>query len=134
MYIADSSNQRIRKVNSSGTITTVAGSGVAGFSGDGGLATNASLQFPLGMAMDSLGNLYIADGDNNRIRRVSPGGVITTVAGNGAGRFAGDQDPATSASLNIPEDVAIDGAGNFLSPTPGTIGFVKLTVPASSAP
>src|ERR1019366_8457015 len=115
LYIADSSNQRIRRVSGSGTITTIAGSSVvAGFAGDGGLATSALLAFPLGMAMDSLGNLYFADGDNNRVRRISPGGVITTVAGNGAGRFAGDAGPATGASLNIPEDVAIDGAGNLL--------------------
>ena len=114
LYIADSSNQRVRRVDSNGTITTVAGNGVAGFSGDGGLATLASLATPLGMAMDSLGNLYLADGDNNRVRRVSPNGVITTVAGNGTGRFAGDQGPAISASLDVPEDVAIDGAGNLL--------------------
>jgi uncharacterized protein (TIGR03437 family) len=113
LYIADSSNQRIRRVSSNGTITTVAGNGVAGFSGDGGLATSASLMFPLGMVRDSAGNLYFADGDNNRVRRISPDGVITTVAGNGAGRFAGDQGPAISASLNIPEDVALDGAGNM---------------------
>jgi len=113
LYIADSSNQRIRKVSSNGTITTVAGNGAPGFSGDGGQATNASLLFPLGMAMDAFGNLYFADGDNNRVRRISPSGVITTVAGDGIGRFAGDQGRATSASLNIPEDVAIDGAGNL---------------------
>jgi len=114
LYIADSSNQRVRRVSSDGTITTLAGNGVAGFSGDGGPATGASLKFPLGMAMDSSGNFYLADGDNNRVRRVSPGGVITTVAGNGAGRFAGDQGLATSASLNVPEDVAVDGTGNLL--------------------
>ena len=114
LYIADSSNHRIRKVSSNGTITTVAGNGVAGFSGDLGLATNASLDFPLGIAMDSADNLYVADGNNNRIRRISPSGVITTAAGNGAGRFAGDQGPAISASLNIPEGVAFDGSGNLL--------------------
>jgi uncharacterized protein (TIGR03437 family) len=115
LYIADSSNQRIRRVSADGTITTIAGNSlVEGFAGDGGLATSASLAFPLGMAMDSLGNLYFADGDNNRVRRISPGGVITTVAGNGPGRFAGDQGPAVGASLNIPEDVAFDGAGNLL--------------------
>ena len=115
LYIADSSNQRIRRVNANGTITTIAGNSVAaGFSGDGGLATNASLAFPLGMAMDSLGNLYFADANNNRVRRISPGGVITTVAGNGTGRFAGDAGPAAGASLNIPEDVAVDSAGNLL--------------------
>ena len=114
LYIADSSNQRIRKVSSNGTITTLAGNGVAGFSGDGGFGTSASLDFPLGIAMDSAGALYVADGNNNRIRRVSPNGVITTAAGDGVGRFAGEQVPATSASLNIPEGVAVDGAGNLL--------------------
>ena len=115
LYIADSSNQRIRRVSANGTITTIAGSSAtAGFAGDGGPATSASLAFPLGMAMDSLGNLYFADGDNNRVRRIAPGGVIATVAGDGAGRFAGDAGPATGASLNIPEDLALDGAGNLL--------------------
>lgn len=115
LYIADSSNQRIRRVSSNGTITTIAGNSLtAGFSGDGGLATNASLAFPLGMATDSLGNLYFADANNNRVRRITPAGVITTVAGNGAGRFAGDAGPATGASLNIPEDVAVNGVGNLL--------------------
>jgi uncharacterized protein (TIGR03437 family) len=114
LYIADSSNQRIRQVSSNGTITTIAGNGVAGFSGDGGPATSASLRTPLGMAMDGLGNLYVADGDNHRIRRIGPDGVIATVAGDATEGFAGDGGPATSASLNYPEDVAIDLAGNLL--------------------
>ena len=114
LYIADSSNQRIRQVNSNGTITTIAGNGIAGFSGDGGKATSASIKTPLGLAMDGFGNLYFADGDNNRIRRVAPSGVITTVVGNGPGRFAGDQGPAAAASLNIPEDVVFDRTGNLL--------------------
>jgi uncharacterized protein (TIGR03437 family) len=113
LYVADSSNQRIRRVDGNGTITTIAGNGVAGFSGDGGPATNASLATPLGMAMDSVGNLYFADGDNNRVRRITPGGVIATVAGNGIGRFSGDQGLATNASLNIPWDVAFDSQGNL---------------------
>lgn len=113
LYIADSSSQRIRRVTSDGTISTIAGNGVKGYSGDGGPATAANLATPLGMAMDSLGNLYFADGDNNRIRRISPGGVITTVVGDGVGHFAGDLGPAISASLNVPEDVALDGAGNL---------------------
>lgn len=113
LYIADSSNHRIRRVSPGGTITTVAGNGLAGFGGDGGPAGGASLMFPLGLALDRSGNLYIADADNNRVRRVSPSGVITTAAGNGLGGFAGDGGPATAASLNLPEDVAVDAAGNL---------------------
>ena len=112
-YIADSSNRRIRRVAADGTITTIAGNGLAGFSGDGGPATLASLASPLGIALDKAGNLYIADADNHRIRRIDLRGVITTVAGNGVEGFAGDQGPATRASLNYPEDVAIDGSGNL---------------------
>jgi len=113
LYITDSSNQRIRRVDLNGTITTVAGNGLAGFSGDGGLATDASFMFPLGMAMDKIGNLYVADANNHRIRRIDLRGVITTVAGNGVEGFSGDLGPATGASLNYPEDVAVDGSGNL---------------------
>src|SRR5271157_2356151 len=111
LYIADSGNQRIRKV-SGGTITTIAGNGMQGFSGDGGPATSASLTYPAGVAVDPAGNLYIADSYNNRIRKVS-GGTITTVAGNGAYGFSGDGGPATSASLYWPQGVAVDSAGNL---------------------
>ena len=85
IYIADSYNNRIRKVNSiTGIITTVAGNGTEGYSGDGGLATNAELYYPFGVAVDSNGNIYIADSGNNRIRKVnSTTGIITTIAGNG---------------------------------------------------
>src|SRR5579863_6173505 len=113
LYISDSSNQRIRRVDVGGTITTIAGNGLIGFSGDGGLAISASLAFPLGIAMDKAGNLYIADANNHRIRRVNPGGIISTVAGNGIEGFSGDRGLATSASLNYPEDVAFDGSGNL---------------------
>lgn len=113
LYITDSTNERIRRVSIDGTITTIAGNGTLGFYGDGGLAVGASLATPLGMAMDKLGNLYFADADNNRIRRINPAGVITTVVGDGVGRFAGDQNFASSASLNIPEDLAFDNAGNL---------------------
>src|ERR1035437_9125744 len=109
LYIAEPNNYRVRKV-SGGTITTVAGYGNQGFSGDGGPATSASLNSPIGVAVDSAGTLYIAD--TFRIRKVS-GGTITTVAGNGAYRFSGDGGPATSALLNIPEAVAVDSAGNL---------------------
>jgi len=111
LYIADTINNRIRKV-SGGTITTVAGNGSAGFSGDGGPATSASLFWPTGVAVDSAGNLYIADSWNNRIRKVA-GGTITTVAGNGNGWFSGDGGPATSASLGYPNDVAVDSSGDL---------------------
>ncbi len=113
LYISDSSNQRIRRVAADGTITTVAGNGTEGFSGDGGLAVSASMDFPLGLAVDRAGNVYFADGNNNRIRKISASGVITTAVGNGQGIFAGDGGPAFLASLNIPSDVAVDSAGNL---------------------
>jgi sugar lactone lactonase YvrE len=111
LYIADYNNHRIREV-SRGTIKTVAGNGVAGFSGDGGLATSAKLNQPLGVALDTAGNLYIVDQFNQRIRAVS-GGTMKTIAGNGAGAFSGDGGPATSASLNNPQGIAVDTAGNL---------------------
>ncbi len=113
LYIADTSNHRIRKVDTSGVITTVAGNGTEGFSGDGGAATSATLNTPIGVAVDAAGNLYIADAFNNRIRKVNAAGVITTVAGNGDARFSGDHAAATSASLSAPFGVAVDKAGNF---------------------
>ncbi|MEO8052551.1 MAG: hypothetical protein ABI833_19250 [Acidobacteriota bacterium] len=114
LYIAD--GDRIRKV-SNGVIITVAGSGISGFSGDNGPATSAQLSSPSGVAVDSAGNLYIADTRNSRIRKVS-NGVITTVAGTGAGGFgsggfSGDNGPAISAQLNFPSGVAVDAAGNL---------------------
>ena len=111
VYIADSSNNRVRMV-SNGVITTIAGSGVSGSGGDNGLATSAQLNFPTGVAVDSAGNIYIAEYAGNRIRKVS-NGVITTVAGNGISGFAGDNGPATSARLNIPRGVAVDTLGNI---------------------
>ncbi|HEV3201474.1 MAG TPA: hypothetical protein VGZ73_26425 [Bryobacteraceae bacterium] len=111
LYIADFGNNRVRRV-SGGTITTVAGNGANGFSGDGGSATSASLGEPVGVAVDSSGNLYIGEYSNNRVRKVS-GGTITTVVGNGTLGFAGDGGPAISASLNLPQGVAVDAAGNL---------------------
>jgi uncharacterized protein (TIGR03437 family) len=111
LYIADSGNARIRQV-SNGTITTVAGNGTQGFSGDNGPATSAQLNYPESVAVDSAGNLYIADNFNNRIRKVS-NGVFTTVAGDGTAGFSGDNGPATSAQLAGPHGVAVDAAGNL---------------------
>jgi sugar lactone lactonase YvrE len=118
VFIADTFNARIRKVTPQGFITTVAGSGMAGFSGDGGPATAAELFGPYSVAVDALGNLFIADTDNNRIREVTPQGIISTVAGYGSGTygshgFSGDGGPATAAELNFPYGVAVDALGNL---------------------
>ena len=113
LFIADQSSYRIRRVSTSGLITTVAGTGAAGFSGDGGAATSAQLNAPTGVALDGAGNLFIADYLNYRIRRVSTSGLITTVAGAGTQGFGGDGGAATSAQLNSPTGVAFDGAGNL---------------------
>src|SRR5437763_14361190 len=115
LYIADLGNERIRKIAAAtGSITTVAGNGVLGFAGDGGAATNASLNSPASVALDASGNLYIAEYANHRIRKVdAASGIITTVAGNGSASFAGDGGAATSASLNIPNGVALDAGGNL---------------------
>src|ERR1051325_5881865 len=90
IYIAEWSNHRVRKVDTSGTITTFAGIGIAGFGGDGGPANQAALNSPEGVAVDSAGNVYIADSFNNRIRKVDPSGTITTIAGNGQARYTGE--------------------------------------------
>ncbi len=112
-YIADFGNHRVRRVDSQGAITTVAGNGVVGFSGDGGPAVNASLNDPTGVAVDSAGDLYIADAANDRIRKVDSNGMITTVVGTGAGGFAGDGGPATAAMLDCPTRIAFDGFDNL---------------------
>src|ERR1700733_12621589 len=122
VFIADTYNNRVVKVTPKGQLTAVAGNGTAGYSGDGGRAASAKLNEPTGLALDSKGNLYIADSANNVIRRVdAKTGVITTVAGDyaadkasdGLGGFSGDGGPATSAQLNDPQGVALDGAGDL---------------------
>jgi sugar lactone lactonase YvrE len=122
VFIADTYNNRVVEVTPQGQIFSVAGDGVAGYSGDGGLAAFAELNQPTGLAVDSQGNLYIADSANNVIRRVdAKTGIITTVAGDyaadqandGLGGFSGDGGPATSAQLNDPQGIAIDGAGDL---------------------
>ena len=114
MFIADTNNHRIRKVDSStGFITTVAGNGLQGFSGDDGLATEARLSFPSGLFLDDTGNMFIADTNNHRIRKVdSSTGIITTVAGNGLRGFRGDDGDAANAMLNEPHGLSIDSLGN----------------------
>jgi trimeric autotransporter adhesin len=113
LYIADSSNNRIRKVDTNGVITTVAGDGVPGYSGDGGAATNASLKQPYDIASDAWGNLFIADSYNQRIRKVDTNGIITTVAGISPRGFSGDGGAATNAQLSTFYGVAVDGIGNL---------------------
>ena len=112
LYIADTDNTRIRKVDSTGTITTIAGTGEYGFSGDGGPAVQAALSYPSGVAVDGAGNVYVTDSGNNRIRKVDATGTITTIAGTGEYGFSGDGGPAVQAALSYPEGVAVDGAGN----------------------
>jgi hypothetical protein len=112
--IADNLNHRVRRVSPAGTITTVAGVGTAGFSGDGGSATDAQLNQPQGVAVTADGGFLIADSSNQRVRRVSPGGTITTVAGTGALGFSGDGGPATAADIGNPQGVAVTADGSFL--------------------
>ena len=113
VYIADQFNQRIRKVAVDGTITTIAGTGTAGFAGDGGPAMSALLNFPGGITVDAAGNLYFNDDLNFRTRQISANGTITTLAGSGVQGFSGDGGPATSAALNGNFGVALDMLGNL---------------------
>jgi uncharacterized protein (TIGR03437 family) len=113
LYIADAGNGRIRKVSSNGIITTIAGNGGSGPLGDGGPATEAALLYPGDVAFDSAGDMFISDGNGNRVRKVDTDGIITTVAGNGTAGYAGDGGPATQASLNNPNALTIDSAGNL---------------------
>ena len=112
VFVADSADSLVLRISVTGTVNVVAGNGIPGFSGDGGPATSASLNYPYGVAVDSAGNLYISDSNNNRIRKVS-NGTITTIAGNGKGAFSGDGGPAATASLFDPFGIALDSAGNL---------------------
>jgi hypothetical protein len=98
-------------VTPDGTITTVAGNGIEGFSGDAGPAANATLNSPAAVAVDAAGNIYIADWGNNRVRIVTPDGAINTIAGDGIGKYSGDGGPTASAALNGPEAIAVRNGG-----------------------
>jgi uncharacterized protein (TIGR03437 family) len=113
LYLSDTDHHRICKVDPSGMIATVAGTGEAGFSGDGGPAFAARLNLPYGIAVDAAGVLYIADLGNQRVRRVTPDGTITTVAGTGEPSSTGDGGPATQAALHTPRNVTVDVSGNL---------------------
>jgi hypothetical protein len=126
LYIVDTYNDRVRKVSADGTITTVAGTGQPGFSGDNGKATDAQLKLRVGVVVDGAGDLFIADLSNHRVRKVTPDGIISTYAGSGPvdavtlpgndaqkGGFSGDNGPATDARLNGPAGLAADALGNL---------------------
>ncbi len=129
IYIADWFNNRIRKVTAStGIITTIAGNGAAGYSGDGGQATSAQLYYPQGVAVDADGNVYIADMGNSRIRKIAAStGIITTIAGNGTAGYFGDGGSATSAALSGPTGVAVDATGNVYIADAGNNRIRKVT-------
>jgi uncharacterized protein (TIGR03437 family) len=111
VYIADNGNQRVLKL--SGTrLTTLAGTGTAGFGGDNGASTTAQLNNPSGLSVDSAGNVYICDHNNNRIRKINTAGIITTIAGTGKQGYTGDGGPAITATLNFPQSTAINSSGN----------------------
>ena len=113
IYIADYENNRIREVNTAGIIFTIAGTGADGYNGDNIAATDAELNNPTGIALDGSGNIYIADEDNNRIRKVNGGGIISTIAGTGSAGYNGDNIDATSAQVNNPYGVSVDRSGNI---------------------
>ena len=113
VYFADSWNNRIRKISPTGVITTIAGTGAGGFSGDGGPAASAQLSCPRGVAVDGQGNVYISDSGNSRIRRIATNGTITTLAGTGTAGFGGDGGAAASAQLSFPRGLAVDASGNL---------------------
>jgi len=129
IFIADFGNHRIRRIaNNGGTISTAAGTGTSGFSGDGGPATAANLSSPTDVAADDAGNIYICAAGNNRIRKVTTDGVINTIAGNGNTTFNGDNIPATAAALNNPQSIALDAAGNVYIADRGNSRIRKVTV------
>lgn len=113
LYISDMSNYRIRKVNAAGIISTFAGMGTSGFSGDGLAATSAGISSVSGIAADRIGNVFFVDQLNNRIRKINPAGIISTVAGTGTSGRTGDNGPATAATFQYPNKIAVDTKGNL---------------------
>ncbi len=129
LYFTDASNCAIRKVNTSGIITTIAGTGHYGYNGDGGQATNAELATPGGIVMDDTGNIYFADSYNSRLRKINTAGIISTFAGNGFVGYSGDGGPATAAELSAVLGLARDSSGNFYAADYG--GFVIRKISSS---
>jgi hypothetical protein len=136
LYIAAASIHRILKVNAAtGAITTVAGTGVSGFGGDGGAAASAMLSGPVGVGLDATNNIFIADSSNNRIRRVDGvTGIITTVAGSGAFVYSGDGGPALAAGMRTPTSVRVDASGNLFIADLNSHHIRKVTAEPASSP
>ncbi|MBS1806716.1 MAG: hypothetical protein JST84_00825 [Acidobacteria bacterium] len=128
LYIADTNNHRIRKVTPAGIITTVAGNGLSGLNGDGGPAIQASLHSPVAVVFDAAGNLFIADADNHKIRKVTPDGMISTFAGTGEDGFSGDGGKAPAAFLSSPAGLAVDAIGNVFIADSGNNCIRKVNV------
>jgi len=114
VYFSDFLENVVMRIDTSGGVTRIAGTGKAGYSGDGGPATKAELSFPTGLALDGSGNLYISDAENNEIRMVDAEGIITTVAGTGEAGYSGDGGPAVEAQLQAPAGLAIDPSGELV--------------------
>ena len=135
LYIADTGNRRIAKyfpTANQGRVTTFAGNGNVGFGGDGGLATKAQLNNPVGLATDAAGNLYIADANNSRIRKVTTDGYIYTIAGSGAIGYWGDGDVATNAALNFPRGIAVGSDGKvYIADTANSV--IRVLTPSAAA-
>ncbi|WP_372637381.1 S-layer homology domain-containing protein [Cohnella sp.] len=126
LYIADRNNNRVRKVDTSGNISTVAGTGVAGYSGDGGPATAARMDSPIGLTVDDDGTLYVVENSNHVIRKISPTGIITTIAGTGTFGDSGDGGPAKTAQLRVPLGIDLDHNGNLFVADRGNHKIKKL--------
>ena len=125
LYICDYANHRIRKIDTAGIITTFAGNGTPGSSGDGGPATLASLTTPFGIVVDSSGNVIYSGFGENEIRQISPAGIITGIAGNGVSGHSGDGGPATIGQIALPEALFQDGAGNLYFHEDGAQSFIR---------